>query len=1846
MRNLKKRKISVILFIIFLILGICIWYGQSRFSHEVNIDKTNPMISVGEDGWDYGRWEMSSVLSTTAENYTVSEDGLELVGTLSSDLLEDNEVTLSTWGQLEDGSLLTNIEKNEFVVNLPLYLFYTYSIDYLMSYDEEKNALIFSNNETDILGYVKMPDGIDYCDYNSMDCSTLENDYLWMYDEFQVYIYNNKEITTDVENYNFNFDVTYSFTSKEIGLGTINIVYPYIVFENDNYVDFPPLSLTLNSNEETNISLDNVGAETEKIFDEWQSEWGIQSTEHDFYIEYGVQGFILANENFSLNFELNHEDGEILAYTCNSDEYFNDIENSNCNNNYNSSIMLKYNVVVGYDFEDASTNKSGDMGIKIILITNEEPLEKNLEWHFNYDKNENVDINYPVGTSLEFNQTLTSDNAGIGAINQLRNNDTVSFNWLLESGTDSLNDSTSGIVKAFNLWNLTENGSVDYTVELGTNGGVLDTSYSTEINPYILNDNYEIVSFYPQDDIEYNYLLSGNTYVLDKVLDVANYTDKMVYVKIDDKYELIGSYKKNENGNIVYFANDDRTMSNDNVSVSNPIVLPEGTKDIKVSYTGKRAAVYLGFNFETKLSSNQDIISYIDDLNNQDLVLKNRSFVKCNDSVTNESTGTYLTELESNTYSDIVSVVNDKENDSNSISITSYVYEQINYNDNSLEIAKEVINEQSAATFYLLLPVGATLDGNIQISKYGNNEIVEYTLEKIDNYKDSNRSLLIVNIKQVDDNYYITDNYVQSGFAINYNLLYSDANNLIYGNVLNNDIAYVSNTNLSDGYTNPLDVSDSLFSSIEVKNIFNELLGTDPSKNKMFITDKVTLDEISVIEGTYEKLVKNELENEYSTKTNVVESNKYIYRLQYVLGSNYEEIKNVILVDKLENSYVDNNYFKGILENIDITYLKEMGVNPVVYYSTNNNVNLEQIDLSNVDWSTNKPSDMSKVAAIAVDCGDYIFKGSENKTLFVDIVMKATNSYRDDIKAYNESFMYYSSINSGSNKVLKTNMTETTLNKATVSLEATANIGNGTELNPAIIQDKLSYELKLSNNSDLYDYDDLEIEVKLPQGLKFVPGDDQENIDYSYDEVNNTLIYKILNLKELEKMNILVNLEVDLDNIDFSKVMISSIKLSKLGNNQYNGDEISLYNQLKVPVLEFGKYAKTEDTGDFSDLASLIIKSGETYQYRIKIDNISAVGANSIVVKDNVPEGLIVDENTITNNGVYDSSNHLVTWNVDTLNAYDSISLEYSVKVPTDISLGTLYRSSAHISLINPFDKSLMLYDDDTNIISTLYQVVSDIKLENKLEGLLADYNKKFKYEIEFNGDASSTGRYDVVDKNNEVVGALEIDSEGKGVYNALLSADESLIIRLLPSGINYSIKQELVEGYEVETNVTSTKDDASIIIEGITNEERLVNYIFTNKYDVKTSLNIGANVTYDKDISLQDFKLSLKDSNGVLEEKEIDDTGKVEFSTINYDNVDGQYIYYVSQVDLGDRKIAYDTMIYKIVVNLVNDGKGTLNKEVNYYNKLDERVTDIVFNNVYIPNGLVIGNINSSDYVDNNKLFNYEVIISNVTGSYDVVDMENNKITTLVADDNEMINYSVNLKSDERIKIVDLPQGLDYRIVQNIEDYYTVKVDNLNYQIDNDKKQIIVSGITEDDTTQIIFNNNYVTVGEFQPKVKVVLEDKLLEDKEFQFMIKDVSNGSSNGYIEYAENNLDGEVIFKNISYNKPGKYIYEITQVKGNSNHIYYDLGKCLLTIELIDNGNGTMKVLSNTYEFTGNNDYFVNRYSVDPIIKDEVDDVTNVNPETHDRIFIIGILLGIVLILFVIEGRIKRRKYELKI
>ena len=153
------------------------------------------------------------------------------------------------------------------------------------------------------------------------------------------------------------------------------------------------------------------------------------------------------------------------------------------------------------------------------------------------------EVDYPVGTNKEFNQTLISDDAGIGAIDAINNNYAVLFDWKIEPTASSMNTTTSGNVKAFNLWNLTEEGTVPYTLDIETTGGYIDNSYNSIVNPLTLtSDEYIYDSFYLLDGIINDYELnnSGNAYNLVES-DLSTYTGKFVYVKINDgDYELIG----------------------------------------------------------------------------------------------------------------------------------------------------------------------------------------------------------------------------------------------------------------------------------------------------------------------------------------------------------------------------------------------------------------------------------------------------------------------------------------------------------------------------------------------------------------------------------------------------------------------------------------------------------------------------------------------------------------------------------------------------------------------------------------------------------------------------------------------------------------------------------------------------------------------------------------------------------------------------------------------------------------------------------------------------------------------------------------------------------------------------------------------------------------------------------------------------------------------------------------------------------------------------------------------------------------------------------------------------------
>ena len=1888
-KQFRKKNIFILLTFIF-VTGILLLFSfVSKFNDKeeilVNRRGNNVSIGVGDDydgWWEYGEWNFSTVFSSQNDYISIDESGLNLTADFSNTFPETIDTSIVITGELVDNTSFYSFSNSEFRILLPTFIFYSNIFEFTYEVDVVENRLVLSSDDTNV-GYVDFGNDLPYCDYYSDDCTNIENAlFYWYLSGSDIIVANVSEISNNRgSNFNFSFEVDYSVNSDIVEV--FNSYY-FLVRADffEERVSFEEMStITTTPSVESGLAFDSATAYDVVSYDSWQEEWGENVADHnyDFYLKYSYDFTVLYDGMYSIEmFPLTN--GNIICYV-----YENDcIQNTD---NYSISDIegdkyFYYSFIVGYNLEDDNRVLETNFYVDIQAFSDNSSGMKDFEWYYLYEKivedipeepeDPIIKVEYPSGYNKKYSHTLMSDDAGISVIDKIRNDKKTEFEWKIEPITSDINQTNDGYVKAFNLWNLTQLGTVPYTFDLEVTGAYIDSSYNSVVSPLELTNNeYVYKSFYLLDDIEYDYVLndSEDSYVLQQS-ELNTYTGKFVYAKISNgEYELLGSISKNVSGNIVYVASDSRTTHNDNVTKENPIILPDNVTDIKVQYVGLKAAVYFGIGVTSELSTSEQLLSKVNNLvsSNSNVVLKNEA--KLTVSSVLESTkliGTYLTlsyETSTNFGSD--SVVNgiftdESNNKYNSITYKDYVYEQIEFaSDGNSTDALDYFNEQKDVIIYELLPLGAELDGDVTVKTYGNDVDCAVVVESTDNYDGTGRTLLKINVTGSTSNVYQGTTYLRSGYNISFDIKYDNLAVQSYGNNLYKDMAYYSDDVLTNGFVNAREASSSYFSSSAIQNTMAKLDETNTIKNSIYNTEVTTVEKVTVTVGTYVKEVKNSSNTNYSNSTNVIESMNYKYRLKYVFASDYEEITNLIFVDKLESDYGNNKYFKGYLDSIDTSYLDSLGINSTIYYSTNIDVDLSNVDLTDGSWSTTKPNDSSKIVAIAVSCGSYLFKGSDDVTPMIDINMIATNEYSEENakSAYNSSFINYNYLGDAARKRMVSEVVTVLLDEAPIEISATTSATTSNNEDVSIVEDELSYIISITNSDTSNQFNNIEFDLTIPEGLTIKFDDITEISDnnnalfgeYNFDENNRVLTYSFDKLLANENKEITIPVEIDFESLSKVEKFTSKVQMKKLGGNNYNSEIISLSNKLAVPYLEYAKYVDTLDTDGYTDEATVIIERGETYSYKVNISNTSSIDAKNILVVDNVPVGLSVLEDSITNNGIYDDTTNTITWNIDKLSALNEIDLLYNVVVSDDIELGTVYRSSAHVSLENPIDNNLMLYDDDTNIVSTLYQIVSNIKVSNNVSGLLADLNKQFKYEFEFEGDASVVGTYSVFNKNNKVIGTLSLDENGKGTYSAKLKASESLEFKLLPNGIKYTIKQYSEEGY------TSISDSAilidnTLVINGVTNEEKQVNYTYNNSYSVSTTVDISGEVTYDKDMTSDMFALTITDTKNVSETKYADEFGIVNFETINYDNVEGTFKYTVVQENTKLDKVSYDTNMFTVVVTVINDGKGHLNSNVKYYNKLNEEVDDIIFNNLYIPNGLIINNVNTSDYVDTNKIFKYKLeVTDSVAGSYLINNTKGEKIGDLVIDDTGAGTYEFELLSEERITVLDLPIDSKYTVTQELANYYTTIVDNLTYTVDVENNVIIHSGVILDSTIQIDFNNNYVTSGTFTPSGLVKLIDGEMVENEFTFMLKDISKGLTNGYVEYVTNTLDGNLNFTTIEYNRPGTYVYEITQVKGDSNHILYDLDKCILTVTLIDNGDSTMTLESSLYEYSNGKDYFENRYSIEPIIPPvvEEDKPINNNPNTSEGISKFVIVIGmfiIVLILFVIEKVIRKKRLSI--
>ena len=343
---------------------------------------------------------------------------------------------------------------------------------------------------------------------------------------------------------------------------------------------------------------------------------------------------------------------------------------------------------------------------------------------------------------------------------------------------------------------------------------------------------------------------------------------------------------------------------------------------------------------------------------------------------------------------------------------TAKAYEQYRYGDGGKTETAYV--PQESGTYYDLLPQGFNVqESTVKVSAPNHTEPLDYTVETIENFRDSGRTMLIVHINEEADYYTIS-----LGTWIDYDSIAALGG--INGFRAYNPIAYeTGNASIKNGR---LDDGGNLRASD--KELMSNL-SNDPEKKPKFLYDYAQWSRgtsagvKTVIAGMF-KRIKASLDTTYCYDTETTGGSVYSYQLRYQnTPATYS--KNLILFDSLENygtvglvgdDVVDHEPdWKGTLEKINVSGMKLMGVAPVVYVSEVPLLDLD-VDAGTHDltdtaiWTKQEDyllthSDLSGVKAVAIDASkkpdgtDFILSSSEaiSATLFMRAPIDAIDDY-------------------------------------------------------------------------------------------------------------------------------------------------------------------------------------------------------------------------------------------------------------------------------------------------------------------------------------------------------------------------------------------------------------------------------------------------------------------------------------------------------------------------------------------------------------------------------------------------------------------------------------------------------------------------------------------------------------------------------------------------------------------------------------------------------------------------------------------------------------------------------------
>ncbi len=241
--------------------------------------------------------------------------------------------------------------------------------------------------------------------------------------------------------------------------------------------------------------------------------------------------------------------------------------------------------------------------------------------------------------------------------------------------------------------------------------------------------------------------------------------------------------------------------------------------------------------------------------------------------------------------------------------------------------------------------------------------------------------------------------------------------------------------------------------------------------------------------------------------------------------------------------------------------------------------------------------------------------------------------------------------------------------------------------------------------------------------------------------------------------------------------------------------------------------------------------------------------------------------------------------------------------------------------------------------------------------------------------------------------------------------------------------------------------------------------------------------------------------------------------------------------------------MVLTVTVNVVDNGDGTLTATPTY-------PTDVTFNNTYEASGSV--SLAAAKGIDGRDLAADEFSFQLKEGAT-VLQTKTNAADGSITFD--AINYSVADKGLHTYTITELPGSLGGVTFDPMVLTVTVDV------VDNGDGTLTATPTYPADVT---FNNIYNADGSIALAASKILTGRTLAAGEFSFQLKE-----GDTVLQTKTNAADGSVMFDAIPYTvmDKGLHTYTITEVVGTEANMHYDPLVLTVTVNVVDNGDGTL-------------------------------------------------------------------------